>query len=301
MTTGPRLLVVGDLVSDIRVVPAEPIAPGEEVSGRISMSGGGSAANQAAWLARLGASVTFVGRVGDDLIGSALVEELEQAGVVVKAVRDRCHPTGTVACLIGQDGERGLVTSRGANAHLKASDVEESFWSEAELLVLTGYCFTATSSAPAGQAVMAEAHRREMPVALDPASARLFAASPGTILFRQQTSGAQWLFPSSIEAQALAETDSDHEAVRDLLRSYHGVVVTRGAAGCVVASREAPDPVTVPAVRPKRIVDATGAGDAFAAGFLDAWLRGHPPEAAAHKGAEVAALALGTEGARPSL
>ncbi|MDQ3661579.1 MAG: adenosine kinase [Actinomycetota bacterium] len=299
MTAAPRLLVVGDLVSDIRVAPAEPMAPGDEVPGRISMSGGGSAANQAAWLARLGAAVTFVGRVGDDPVGSALVEELERAGVTVRAARDRRRPTGTVACLIGPDGERGLVTSRGANAYLEASDVDDSCWSEMEILVLTGYCFTAPTCAPAGLALMAEARRRGVPVALDPASARLFAAYPGTAAFREQTSGARWLFPSSSEARALAEVDSDHRAARDLLRSYHGVAVTRAAAGCVVATRDAPDPVSVAAARPDLIADATGAGDAFAAGFLFAWLKGHPAEAAARRGAKLAACALGNEGARP--
>jgi sugar/nucleoside kinase (ribokinase family) len=299
MTTASRVLVVGDLVSDIRVAPTEPLAAGEEVSGRVSMSGGGSAANQAAWLACLGAAVTFVGRVGDDLIGSALEEELERAGVAVRAVRDRLHPTGTVACLIGAEGERSLVTSRGANAHLEAADVDEACWREAEVLVLTGYCFTTPTSAPTGRALMAEAQRREVPVVLDPGSARLFAAYPGVARFREQTSGVQWLFPSSSEARALAEADSDHEAARALLRSYHGVAVTRGATGCIVASRDAPDPTAVAAVTPERIVDATGAGDAFAAGFLEAWLRGYPPEAAARKGVEVAARALATEGARP--
>lgn len=245
--------------------------------------------------------MTFIGRVGDDLIGSALVEELERAGVAVRAARDRHHPTDTVACLIGEDGERSLVTSRGANAYLEASDVDESCWPKAEVLVLTGCCFTAPTSAPGGRALMAEAKRRGVPVVLDPASRRLFGAYPGAARFREQTSGARWLFPSSTEARALAEADSDHQAARDLLRSYHGVVVTRGAAGCVVASRDAPDPVTFAAVRPERIVDATATGDAFAAGFLYACLRGHPPEAAARKGAEVAARALATEGARPPL
>jgi ribokinase len=170
MTTVPRLLVVGDLVSDIRISPVEHMAPGEEVPGRISMSGGGSAANQAAWLARLGAVVAFAGRVGDDPMGSALVEELERAGVTVRAERDRHHPTGTVACLIGQDGERSLVTSRGANAHLEASDVDEGCWFKAEVLVLTGYCFTAPTSAPAGEALMASGRCRSPSTPLQPAS-----------------------------------------------------------------------------------------------------------------------------------
>ncbi len=96
--------MIGDLVADIRIAPADPPAGDEEVEGSISMSGGGSAANQAVWLAALGAEVTFVGRVGDDLIGATLIEELEQAGVTVAAARDLGRPTGTVACLIGEEG-----------------------------------------------------------------------------------------------------------------------------------------------------------------------------------------------------
>lgn len=112
--------------------------------------------------------MTFVGRVGDDLIGVALIEELERAGVTVRAPRERHYPTGIVACLIGEDGERSLVTSRGANAYLEAADVDESCWHEAEVLVLTGYCFTAPASTPAGRALMAEAHGRGVPVVSDP-------------------------------------------------------------------------------------------------------------------------------------
>ena len=95
-----RVLVVGDLVVDVRVAPTrEPVA-GEEVEGRITTGGGGSAANQAAWLVRLGAEVVFVGRVGDDDAGARLVDELVAAGVEAVVARDPEHPTGMVAALL---------------------------------------------------------------------------------------------------------------------------------------------------------------------------------------------------------
>jgi sugar/nucleoside kinase (ribokinase family) len=298
VTRPPRLLVIGDLVSDIRIVPQQPVALGEEVEGLISMSGGGSAANQAGWLAHLGADVTFVGRIGADVVGAALIEELERSGVKVAAVTDPLYPSGTVACLISDSGERSLITSRGANRRLEASDVSEECWS-VEMLVLTGYSFSSAESTPAARAFMAEARRRELPVALDPASARLFMAYPGAARFRAWTAGARWLFPSSTEARALAGCASDSTAASELLRSYGGVVVTQGAGGCLVASSEGPEPLAVPPSRPAGVVDTTGAGDAFVAGFLHAWLGGARPEEAARRGNEVAAQALSVEGGRP--
>jgi sugar/nucleoside kinase (ribokinase family) len=167
------------------------------------------------------------------------------------------------------------------------------------MLVLTGYSFSSPESAPAACALMAEARRRELPVALDPASARLFEAHPGAARFRAWTAGARWLFPSSTEARALAGYESDAAAASELLRTYGGIVVTQGAGGCLVASTEGREPLAVSPSRPARVVDTTGAGDAFVAGFLHAWLGGARPEDAARRGNEVAAQALVVEGGRP--
>jgi sugar/nucleoside kinase (ribokinase family) len=303
-----RVLVVGDLVVDVHVEPARSPVPGEEVTGAIGWRGGGSAANQAAWLAHLGADVVFSGRVGDDLPGDHLTVELSSQGVEVAVTRDPDHPTGAVAVLLQPDGDRSLVTARGANAHLQEDDVGEDSWRGAEALVLTGYTFTRPESAPAGQALLRRALLDEVPVLLDPASSLLLLEYPGRDRFLAWTEGATWLCPNLSEALALARTDSGAtrtgplapEAAADLLRHYDGVVITTGADGCVLATRADREPVALrPDAPSPPVVDATGAGDAFAAGFLLAWLREGDPRAATRAGLEVAAEAVSTAGARP--
>ncbi|MGH2819362.1 MAG: carbohydrate kinase family protein, partial [Actinomycetota bacterium] len=286
------VLVVGDLVADVRVAPGSPLEPGEEVEGDISLQGGGSSANQAVWLARAGAAVRFVGRVGDDLPGAVLVDELAREGVEVHVPRDPEHPTGMVAAIVEAGGERSLVTSRGANAHLQAQDVPPSFWGDAALLSLTGYLFTEPSSSACGRKLIDEARARELPFVLDPASARLLRRFPGRERFLEWTAGARWFLPNSSEGRVLSGASTDEDAARALLELHEGVVVTRGRSGCMVATRDDPLPRAVPVERSIAPVDATGAGDAFAAGFLHSWLSGSDPPEAARAGHALAATSV---------
>lgn len=295
------ILVVGDLVADVRVAPCGRLSPAAEVPGSITLHGGGSAANQAAWLAAQGHAVRFVGRVGLDPLGEWLVAELRAAGVEVHAARDPVRPTGAVCVLVEPGGERALVTSPAANAALAPEDVPPHAWRGVRLLVLTGYTFAHPAAARAGLALIRAARRRGIPVAVDPGSHALLARHPGRSRFLRWTAGARFCFPNREEARFLSGEADPLAAARRLLGWYEAVAVKAGAAGCAVAWRDARGPAAawVPARPVPRVADTTGAGDAFAAGFLAAWLRGAGPVAAAQEGHRLAAQAVALPGGRP--
>jgi sugar/nucleoside kinase (ribokinase family) len=300
--THPIVLVVGDLVADVTIAPSEEPVPGEEIEGAISLQGGGSAANQAAWLAHFGAHVRFGGRVGDDLLGALLSQQLRDSGVQCRIVVDPHRSTGIVAAFLNDEGERALVTHRAANAHLRADDVAPELWDGAQLLILTGYLFTHPRAAEAGRALMALARERNVPVALDPASHRLIERYPGARRFLDWTAGAAWFLPNSSEAQHLTGATSERVAAAMLLELYDGVAITRGANGCLIATKIQGRTTIVEIPSPHRVVpvDSTGAGDAFAAGFLFAWLRGEATAEAATSGLRLAEHAVLQLGARPT-
>lgn len=293
---GSRAVVVGDVIDDIIVVPQGPVRPDTDTTSTISRHEGGSAANTAAWMASLGAPVDFVGCVGAgdrDRHAQAL-----QAHGVTPLLRQHGElPTGTIVIVV--DGEqRTMLTDRGANAGLRASDVTDELLAAAKVVHLTGYSLVdAFSAADLGE-LIERAHAHAAIVTLDPGSAG-FIADYGVAAFRSALSGVDVLLPSLDEARLLAGSVADRAIIDALVQIAPAVVLTRGASSVLVARRDAATiEITVDAAA---AVDPTGAGDAFTAGLLTALLGGADLVEAARAGVNVAGEAVTRHGARPPL
>lgn len=297
MTTG-RVLVVGDLITDVVAVLAGPPATGSDTPAAIRFSGGGQAANTAAWLAARGVPVTLVGAVGDDSQGRDRVAELERIGVDCAVSRHPDHPTGTVIVL-ATDGERTMITERGANLRLTPEHVEAALAAapDAVHLHLSGYPLLDAASRPAGLAALAAARGRGLTTSVDAASAAPLRRV-GAAAFLTWVREVDLLLVNADEATVLAGGLDPAAQGRALTASARRVVVKRGAAGAVWVDRNGA--VTVSPARRVAVADVTGAGDAFAAGLLSAWLSGAAPAAALARAGDLGASAVSQVGARPS-
>jgi sugar/nucleoside kinase (ribokinase family) len=292
------VVVVGDVVTDIVTVHEGPLAIGSDTLATVSVRGGGSAANAAAWLGSAGHPVVFAGVAGDDETGTARLAELAAAGVATSVRRVPGVATGTVVVL-ASDAERTMFTDRGANRLLSPFDVDRALdaTSGARHLHLSAYVLFDPDCAPAGRHALLAARARGLTTSLDAASAapleRLGAS------FWAAVPHVDLLFANLDEARVLAgPSGTAAELAVALLDRAGAAVVKSGAAGATWAGPAAP-PVHVPAAPVARVVDPTGAGDAFAAGFLAAWLGGATPADALAGGARLGALAVAKVGGRP--
>ena len=304
-----RVVVVGDIVTDTVAVHERPLSVGSDTPARITVGGGGSAANTAAWLAWLGVPVTLVAVVGDDPAGSARLDELARAGVGLAVRRHRDLPTGTVVVLATAE-ERTMLVDRGANAALVPDDVRAAL-AGAGHLHLSGYPLFDPATRPAALTALSGARGHGATTSVDAASAAPLRAVGGAAFLRWVHQEAL-LLANVDEARALLAVPAGDRALgsdgdRDrsppaavlasrLARQLAQVVVKRGARGALWA---AGDQVTGVPAEPATVVDPTGAGDAFAAGLLAAWLDGGGPAAALASGARTAALAVAVPGGRP--
>jgi sugar/nucleoside kinase (ribokinase family) len=318
------ILVIGDVMTDVIVRPEGPLARGSDRRASITVQPGGSAANQAAWLASFGVKVDFVARVGAADVESETAR-FKAIGVAPHLVGDRTHETGRLIALIDPDGERSFLTDRGANEALEARDIPDALIADASHISLSGYSFFAPSPRAAVLDVMRRAGDKA--ISIDPASAE-FLREVGADKFLAWTRGATILFPNEEEAAVLAgSTDPETQGAR-LAALYPLVVIKRGAAGAeaaqgarrwhIKASKSEPvdiagegDPVVAALLaeserpfpannRPKlEVVDTTGAGDAFVAGFLAARIEGAEIVAALARAAVAGSEAAVKVGGRP--
>jgi sugar/nucleoside kinase (ribokinase family) len=261
------------------------------VPAQIRFHGGGSAANVAAWLAAAGADVALVARVGEDERGRDATEGLRAAGVDTRVVADPELPTGTCLVLVGPDGERTMAPDAGANDALGAEDLEDELLGEGSHLHVAGYSLLRAGSRPAACAAIGRARAAGMTVSVDPSSSALLSAD-----FLDDAGGATLLLPNASEAHALTGDSDPERAGRSLARRIGEVVVTLGAAGALWTDGDA---VLRAAAEQVDAVDSTGAGDAFAAGFLAERARGAGVAEALAAGCRLAARAVTTRGARP--
>jgi sugar/nucleoside kinase (ribokinase family) len=280
-------------MTDVIVRPEGPLARGSDRRASITTHPGGSAANQAVWLASFDVSVDFVARVGAADVESETAR-FKAIGVTPHLAGDQAHETGRLIALIDQDGERSFLTDRGANEALGAGDIPDALIEGAALIHLSGYSFFAPSPRSAVLDVIRRAG--DKPISVDPASAE-FLREVGANNFLAWTRGAAILFPNEEEAAILAGSDDPETQCARLAARYPLVVIKRGAAGAEAAAGEQRWRVSAPKTN---AIDTTGAGDAFVAGFLAARLFGGDIQPALERAVAAGSIATASVGGRPN-
>jgi sugar/nucleoside kinase (ribokinase family) len=269
---------------DVVARMSRPLALGSDTPATVSRRPGGGGANVAAWLAVRGVPVMLGARVGDDEAGRSALAGLRAHGVDVGHVAiDPERPTGTCVVLVARDGERSMLPDAGANAALSPGDVPPDALAPCGHLHLSGYPLL--RDGPPRDAAL-EALRRaraaRATVSLDPSSAAPLGRLGGG-RFLALAGRADLMLPNHDEATALTGEDDPAAAARTLVADHAAqVVVTLGADGALWT--DGAETVMAPAATTGPVRDTTGAGDAFTAGFLAAWLDGAPPDRALEAG-----------------
>jgi sugar/nucleoside kinase (ribokinase family) len=269
-----KVLVIGDVITDIIVAPEGPILRGTDRKATIRMLPGGSGANQAVWLASMGIEAILAGRVGAaDL--DTWRDHFAARGVTPHLAADPTLPTGSLVSLIDPaDGERSFLTDRGANATLSDDDLPLSLLDDLAWLHVSGYALLEPAARNAVVRLMRAARERAILVSVDPASTG-FLDHIGPKAFLTAVQGADYALPNADEAAFLSGETTPSAQCTTLTAYFGTVIIKRGALGAITS-----EGIELPA-KIVPVVDTTGAGDAFLAGYIAGTLNGSDPLATA--------------------
>jgi sugar/nucleoside kinase (ribokinase family) len=269
----------------------------QDMGPAIEMSGG-AAANTIVGVASLGARAAYIGKVRDDQIGRLYTHDIRAAQVAFETKPAVDGPaTGCSYILVTPDGERTMNTYLGAAQELMPGDIDAAQVAASAILYLEGYLWDPKSAKEAFVKASTIAHDAGRQVALTLSDSFCVDRYCGEFLDLMRKGTVDLVFANEAELHSLYQTADFDTALTQLRSDVKLAVVTRSEKGCVVASK---DGVTaVPAFPIDKIVDSTGAGDLFAAGFLFGLVRGAGFEAAGRLGALAAAEVIQHIGARP--
>ena len=289
-----KVLCLGDIMLDVTAVVGAPIKQGVETRASISTQGGGAAANVASWLAVSGTPAHLIARVGDDPAGRTVLAELDRFRVEHshKIIPD-AH-TGVVVVLVDALGERTMFPDSGANSGLSPDDLPPL--DDVTAVYLSGYPLVNPMSRQGALEILGIVNELGLPVIFDPSTVGVLL-EVGIKQVREWLTMVDVVVLNEEEAHFLSGKNNPIEAAAELLQLTPLVVIKRGGNGALAQARGSAL-VQIPAVDVE-VVDTTGAGDAFAAGFIKSWIAKNELVDSLHSGAELAAKCVAIVGSRP--
>lgn len=262
----------------------------------VEMSGG-SAANTMCGVASLGGSAAYIGKVNGDDLGDVFGHDLRAVGVPFSGGdADHGTPTGRCVIVVTPDAERTMNTYLGVSSLLSVDDIDDDAVANAQVLYMEGYLYDRDDAKAAFRHAAEIAHANDRMVSLTLSDS--FCVDRHRTDFRLLVRDrVDLLFGNSDELRALYEVASFDEAVAALRSECEMAAVTRGDKGCVIITPD--EVIEVPAVPVSKVIDTTGAGDLFAAGFLFGLTAGRELAECGHIGSIAAAEVIGHVGPRP--
>ena len=290
-----KILCIGDLALDVISQLKEPINYGNDTASRISSHPGGQAANVSTWITRTHSKAQLVARVGNDPVGFALISDLDKYGVEHMNLMHSGRPTGVVVILVDANGERTMFPDNGANADLEVSDLPPL--DDVDGVYLSGYALLDFRSREAVLSMIAKIKAARKPIYFDP-------TTTGAMKIVSRDEVLSWvklmdgILLNSEEALYLGDAKDVETAEKNLTAYTPLVVIKLGSRGAMAVHGDIFAKVSAVTTN---VVDTTGAGDSFAAGFIPKWLETNDLEASLSAGTALAAKCVATVGARPPL
>ena len=290
-----QILCIGDVMLDVVIRINTEVNYGSDTPAKISTHGGGAAANVASWLAFSNHEVQLVSRVGDDPAGTAVMAELDKLGVQHGNIVIQGAQTGVVAVLVDKTGERTMFPDSGANAGLELSDLPDL--AQFSAVYLSAYSLINPLSRTGILEIISKIKSANLRIILDPATV-------GVLIEVGVATANSWLeFVDCIvlneeESQFLTGKKNPVDAASELLKSVNTVVIKRGSNGALGQTRGGQ--LIQTEAKKTTVVNTTGAGDAFAAGFISIWAKSGELIEALESGIDLAAKCVALIGARPT-